>query len=424
MSIPLDRLYHYIESVAQEILSDNVLIYRFFPHGSKKFTDISIHEARKNYLEMFISPQVFCNDQEPLNFELYRKCVPDVPDDVIVNLRPHMECNIRLDTVNLFDQCVILHSEKNSHNVELYRNNGFVPAYYWNHAFLALDWYRYAQHVKPLLPGETTFLIYNRAWTGTREYRLKFAEMLVQNQLLDQCKTSVQFTDSNIHYQDHSYVSNKWRPNIDLEKYFVSNDTTPCYSADFDINDYNQTQIEVVLETLVDDERWHLTEKTLRPIALGQPFLLCATAGSLQYLKSYGFKTFDSVINETYDTIKDPLERMASIIETMKEISQWTPTQRINYVQQMQEIALYNKQRFFSAEFLDQIQTELKENLRQALTTVVDTNTYSRYINLKQVSDIDEKFVNWRLQTYPEYHLKALKELDQYVLTLPNWPNK
>jgi hypothetical protein len=48
-----------------------------------------------------------------------------------------------------------------------------------------------------------------------------------------------------------------------------------------------------------------LTEKALRPIACGQPFILAATPGSLQYLRSYGFKTFSGYIDETYDTIQE-----------------------------------------------------------------------------------------------------------------------
>jgi hypothetical protein len=35
MSIPLDRLYHCIEDVANNIFG-NVVIYRFYPHGLKK----------------------------------------------------------------------------------------------------------------------------------------------------------------------------------------------------------------------------------------------------------------------------------------------------------------------------------------------------------------------------------------------------
>lgn len=37
MSVPLDRLYHYIENTAGEIYNDDVVIYRFYTHGFKNF---------------------------------------------------------------------------------------------------------------------------------------------------------------------------------------------------------------------------------------------------------------------------------------------------------------------------------------------------------------------------------------------------
>jgi hypothetical protein len=69
-----------------------------------------------------------------------------------------------------------------------------------------------------------------------------------------------------------------------------------------------------VLETLFDDHRWHLTEKSLRPIACGKPFVLMATPGSLQYLRQYGFKTFDGLIDETYDSIQNPKQRLQAVL--------------------------------------------------------------------------------------------------------------
>ena len=42
MSIPLDRLYHYIHDVAEQVRGDYVLIYRFWPHGSKNIEDLSV----------------------------------------------------------------------------------------------------------------------------------------------------------------------------------------------------------------------------------------------------------------------------------------------------------------------------------------------------------------------------------------------
>ena len=41
MNIPLDRLYHYIRDIAKEIYGDRIIIYRFWPHGSKNINDLN-----------------------------------------------------------------------------------------------------------------------------------------------------------------------------------------------------------------------------------------------------------------------------------------------------------------------------------------------------------------------------------------------
>ena len=43
--------------------------------------------------------------------------------------------------------------------------------------------------------------------------------------------------------------------------------------------------------------------------------MLAATPGSLQYLKQYGFETFHGLIDESYDTILDPRERLKTIVQ-------------------------------------------------------------------------------------------------------------
>jgi hypothetical protein len=202
--------------------------------------------------------------------------------------------------------------------------------------------------------------------------------------LIDHCQTSVGLTDNSVHYTDHQYVNHQWKPTRCLEQYFESNNTTSCYSADFDINDYNQTDFEVVLETLFDDQRLHLTEKSLRPIACGQPFILCATHGSLQYLRDYGFKTFGDIIDESYDNIEDPYQRMVAIIHSMKSIASWTATKRESNMQKIQEITEYNRTYFFSDEFFNLVINELKNNLTQAVDQLETTNTSKNFIDLRK----------------------------------------
>ena len=272
---------------------------------------------------------------------------------------------------NIYDQTLLCHSEKNSKELELFEANGFVGVYWWSHAIIALDWYRYARCDTRLQFDSNKikkdFLIYNRAWSGSREYRLKFAELVVKSSLEKNCEMKFSEFDGDQHYQDHQYRNNQFKISTELENYFNPNNSSSSSSGDYSSQDYNSCGVEIVLETMFDDQRWHLTEKTLRPIACGKPFILASTPGILQYVKSYGFKTFDSLIDESYDTIQDPLERLTAIVELMKSISSMDTSAKCKLWQQLQEIADYNKKHFFSDCFKDQVINEYKNNLKIGL---------------------------------------------------------
>jgi hypothetical protein len=169
-----------------------------------------------------------------------------------------------------------------------------------------------------------------------------------------------------------------------LENYFPLCYADSHYSADFDQTDYESTDIEVVLETLFDDLRLHLTEKTLRPIAMGQPFILAATYGSLKYLQEYGFKTFSDCWDESYDMMSDSVERMNKIVEIMKQIVNWSDAEREIKIAQAQKIADYNKKYFFSKKFQSIILAELTHNLTQGLAKLETTNSSTLWLNYRK----------------------------------------
>jgi hypothetical protein len=396
MSIPLDRLYHFIENIAKEI-NDNIVIYRFYPHGSKNLEHLQELKGPLNWQDKVSKFSVYCHDQEPLNYDLYQNV--NRPSAFIEILK-----SISADVINdnnlmceptIYDQVYLIHSEKRSSNLTAYQNHSYrrcIDIYYWSHAIIALDWFRYAKHIKQKKQVNKTFLIYNRAWSGTREYRLKFAEFLIKLGLQDQCYTSVNPVEPelNIHYELHQFKNPAWRPSLVLENFLPVSNAHSHYSADFDIEDYEATDIEVVLETLFDDDRLHLTEKSLRPIALGQPFILAGTHGSLEYLRSYGFKTFGLVWDERYDECADPEERLGRIADLMKQIANWGPWLREQKMAEAKKIAEYNRQHFFNQEFFDLITNELKTNLQVALD--------------QQTPEINDKFISrWeKLLTYNE----------------------
>jgi len=390
MSVPLDRLYHYIQDVAEQIRGDHVIIYRFYPHGSKNIEDLKMLGDVGPYGKT-LDPEIICYDQEPLNYDFYQ-CVDakfnnEYKKIFNVELKIFKSLNLRyLGYSNMYDKCLLIHSEKNSVEVEKYKNDQFIPVYYWSHALIARDWFRYAKHIsiKPE-KEQQEFLIYNRAWGGTREYRIKFVELLQQNNLHNNCKTSFNSTDPehNIHYTNHVFKNVLFKPKIILDT-FATTSASSNSSADFDISDYANTKFEVVLETLFDDSRIQLTEKALRPIACGHPFILASTTGSLAYLRDYGFKTFDGIIDESYDLESDPVKRLQMIVVEMKKITQWTAEEQQHNWNKINQITAHNKQHFFSEMFENQIIDELKYNLKTALNELENTNTSKNFLEARK----------------------------------------
>jgi len=386
MSIPLDRFYNFVDS----LVGGDIIIYRFYPHGSKKITDL---QPLQNYPgETPFHDYIICNDQDPLDFEAYNgyknvefwqhhwKSCDDIGTHWFFTIPSHNLERKRclLENLNLrlalkpsvfLNPLMLLHSERRSQNLEQYRQAGFIPVYIWSHGFVARDWFRYAE-LDPDLEhhsGGKKFLIYNRAWSGSREYRLKFTELLLQNQLQDQISMKFNPVDSDIDYKDHIFSNPSLQiSRRDLEKHWETNLTTATASADYVAQDYQHNDIEIVLETLFDDDRLHLTEKALRPIACAQPFLLASTAGSLDYLKSYGFESFSPWINETYDTITNPLLRLDAIIAEMLRINSLPRGEYIRLVDETRTIAKRNQRYFFSKEFHHTLVNEFQENFRNA----------------------------------------------------------
>lgn len=379
MSIPLDRLYYFLH----DHCNHDVVIYHFFPHGSKKpenvtslFVDQDI-ASRGYYLDI---PVLF-HDQEPLQFDRWGP----IPKPFKIPNHSYSRLKVRVSRFNSHDKPILVHSELNSSEVKKFEDDGAIPVYYWCHALIARDWFRYAEHDLRLQKKniQKKFLIYSRAWSGSREYRLKFTEMLADADLQSHCVTSFSPYDNEEHYTQHNFANQQFKPNKqDLENYFPPNNAPSWASADYDAADYQQTEIEVVLETLFDDSRLHITEKTLRAIATGQPFILCATAGSLEYLRSYGFKTFDQCWDESYDQIQDPVQRLQAVIQLMQDLKDKDITAA-------QEIARYNQQHFFSSDFTNKVLQEFQNNFNAA---AVEAKKYQSGVYFMRYYDIDPGF--------------------------------
>lgn len=373
MTVPIHNLYDFVHTTTKK---RHILFYHL-PFGSRDLHDVYSHQIDMDHLNgpMGIDPQdrlisqhlpqeeigygfihttqsiMICHDQEPLNFDFYKDDSDYVKDfcETCNKLGKPNTKNLHYKNFNLRwvlynniqQRWILLHSELNSEELIKYEStNRFVGAYWWSHAIISLDWYRFAEYDTTLIPDSThtkLFLMYCRDTTGSRRYRQTLLKKLKQQSLLEHCQTQS----------------------------FDNKQVTGDASAIYNVTDHNQTAISVVLET-VFDHRIHLTEKTLRPIACGHPFILAAGPGSLELLRKYGFRTFDGYINEIYDKIHNDQERLDAIITEIKRIQSLPQDQQQHLIAACRDIARYNRKHFFSKEFFNLVTKELENNVADA----------------------------------------------------------
>jgi len=84
---------------------------------------------------------------------------------------------------------------------------------------------------------------------------------------------------------------------------------------------YNQTYYTLVAETCADNNFSFFTEKIVKPIIARRLFIVAAGQYYLRNLRALGFKTFNSIVDESYDNISDCNERMLAVIEQTSKLS-------------------------------------------------------------------------------------------------------
>jgi hypothetical protein len=247
-----------------------------------------------------------------------------------------------------------------------------------------------------------------------REYRLKFLDLVVQHALADDCVISTQHVNNQgVHLQDYQIQDSRFTADVGAILSSIPNCTAnSSSSADYDIDDITSTRVSVILETVVDGSKIHLTEKILRAIACAHPFLLAAGPGALEYLRNYGFRTFDEFWDESYDLEIDTVLRLEKITVAMRQIQNLT----VNDWQKIQCIADYNQQRFFSKDFADQVAQELSQNLTQAVEFCLE-NRGDRYWQWRKFIRRNGLINQWATSTRSAYERDSIKLLRQHRLS-------
>jgi len=133
-----------------------------------------------------------------------------------------------------------------------------------------------------------------------------------------------------------------------------------CWLSLFD--ESAESLLYLVTETVATGRRWHLTEKTFKPIALGMPFVIVGTRGSLEYLRSYGFRTFGNIWDESYDQADDDI-RIEKIAQLLKQLDDLSTAEKQKVFESAHEVIAHNWNHFYNGGFESVLWSELLEML-------------------------------------------------------------
>ena len=120
--------------------------------------------------------------------------------------------------------------------------------------------------------------------------------------------------------------------------------------------------MHIVTETVWQD-KIHFTEKVFKPIVLHQPFVVAQAPNSLEYLRSYGFRTFDHWWDESYDQILDSNKRLDAIADIINYIGNKSLEELEVLRMEMADVLEHNFRHFYEnipAICLDELEKNIK----------------------------------------------------------------
>jgi len=322
-------------------------LHWFDPFGSVEFKDlknlppVNFGDQTQRYLFW---------DQEPLHEDLFSKFA-----DQYIKV---YHGNTKLIT-----------SEYQSEFVERVCNTyGFSGHYYFFHGWASLDWFRGYNRSFLMPPADRrqiskTFLAPNRIVAGQRTHRLVMLYHIFKNGLAHNwisCPDVCPAENISIIQAIKSLTSTY----PDIEKVF-SQQTLPIYfpdetknsivsstSARLDLFEQSaESLLYLITETVATGRRQHLTEKTFKPICLRMPFIMVSCAGSLEYLRGYGFKTFDTLWDESYDYESNDTQRYKKISYLLQDLDSLSIKEKQRLFSSAIDICQHNYDHFYGGGF-------------------------------------------------------------------------
>ncbi len=116
----------------------------------------------------------------------------------------------------------------------------------------------------------------------------------------------------------------------------------------FDPEIYNQTYYTAMIETTIHNDFAMFSEKEAKPIVAKRPFIVFGACRQLEAFRSLGFKTFDGVVDESYDLIADKETRWQKALDSMLLLTEKDP---VAVYESLQSSLEHNKKHFEDTEW-------------------------------------------------------------------------
>jgi hypothetical protein len=362
------------------ILSDNLLIPAdineycyFYPFGSIGFENFMYTDKFPSSFKINnrTNNRILFFDQEPLL------------ESTVSNWYFDTSCVVPYSLNSTKKTKILANSDISTNTADFCKEYGFYNWYYFFHGFAALDWYRDHQYLTPAFENQFSkvFISLNHLITKNRSYRLSLVANYIEKNIASKGVISLPLFDQYNDIKGEVFDPNSQlslnakkliaKHLIRLDKPFVADidNVNGTFSSKLDLALERSALWSVVSETIFYQDKLHLTEKIFKPIVACRPFILVAAVGNLAYLKSYGFKTFDRWIDESYDLEPNPDLRIGKITNELNRLCQMSIDELRAMEREMREVLEYNFYHFYG-KFKQIIVNELVDNFHNCLYQV------------------------------------------------------
>jgi hypothetical protein len=168
----------------------------------------------------------------------------------------------------------------------------------------------------------------------SRTHRRKLFDALQKESLLN--RSLISFLDPPYKIKLDSSYELPW---VDTSNY-------PRYGSDQDIYEpqFNDSAFNLVSETNDNNHDVFITEKLWKPVIAQQIFVVHGNYGYLKKLREIGFRTFNSVFDESYDTEQNPDRRIEKIVSLCRYLR---TVDKSKIYRETESIRQHNYNKFF-----------------------------------------------------------------------------